>query len=102
MSDKLAVISDRGPKVMLAVNDSRGNEEHNDNPEDALLILGSKASSFRKRTKCTVIWNPTPHVHEQLVKMLHKLNRQLRDRIKCMTSVMSERRRDVVHRTLLP
>jgi hypothetical protein len=60
---------------MLAVNASRGTEEHNDNPEDALLILGSEPSSIRKRTKCTDIWRPTPHVREQLVTMLYKPNR---------------------------
>jgi len=60
---------------MLAFNDSRGTEEHSDNPEDAFLILGSGPSSIRKRTKCTDIWHPTPHVREQLVEMLYKPNR---------------------------
>ena len=60
---------------MLAFNDSRGTEEHSDNPEDALLILGSEPSSIRKRTKCTDIWHSTAHVREQLVKMSYKPNR---------------------------
>jgi len=60
---------------MLAFNDSRRTVERNDNPEDALLILGLEPSSIRKRTKFTDIWHFTPRVHEQLVKMLYKPNR---------------------------
>lgn len=61
--------------MVLSGNDSRLTEEHNDNPKDALLILGSEPSSIQKRTKCTDILHVTPLVREQLVKMLYKPNR---------------------------